>query len=156
MDILDAGVKHFLKGKRPPRRETQAALESTRICVQASTNTKPKKPQRGTPGFAAGQRERILELLRQAGPHGVRREDLIFRHRWTQCGTRIFELEQEGYKIRHEARPGERLVFYVLESEPLQLTPLPSNSDWYTAKGKPRPQEEADLGPLFSPAGVRK
>jgi hypothetical protein len=79
---------------------------------------------RGRPAFAASQREKILELLRAAGPRGVRREALIFQHRWTQVGTRIHELEQMGYRIRHEVRPGERFVVYVLESEPLELRPL--------------------------------
>jgi hypothetical protein len=65
----------------------------------------------------------------------------------TQCGARIFELEQQGCKIRHESRPGERLVFYVLESEPAEPKPLPSfckkqrrvSGDWFTeATGRSR------------------
>jgi hypothetical protein len=76
---------------------------------------------RGRPAFAASQRGKILALLRAAGPHGVSREELIFRYRWTQCGSRVFELEAMGCKIRHESRRGQRLVFYVLESEPLDL-----------------------------------
>jgi hypothetical protein len=46
------------------------------------------------------------------------------RHRWIQARTRIHELERMGYKIRHEARLGEQLVAYLLESEPLELQPL--------------------------------
>lgn len=111
----------------------------------------------GRPPFATSQREKILGLLRQAGSHGVRREDLIFQHRWTQAGTRIFELEQMGYKIRHESRPGERLIVYVLESEPLELKPLqdsPSERatrDWYEKQtGRPRTSRETPVLPLFA------
>jgi len=68
------------------------------------------RPQRGEPAFAASQRDKILKLLRDAGPVGVSREALIFEHRWTQAGTRIFELEQIGYVIRHDSRPGQRFV----------------------------------------------
>lgn len=98
------------------------------------------KSHQGAPSFAATQRDKILELLRQAGPRGVSREDLIFRYRWTQAGARIFELEQMGFVIRHDSRPGQRFITYVLESEPLELKPLPSGVDWYEQQtGKPRP-----------------
>ena len=112
------------------------------------------KPQRGVPGFASTQREKILALLRQAGPGGVSRESLIFEYRWTQCGARIDELQDMGYTIRHDSRHGERFVRYVLESEPLELKPLPSVSDWYAEKFGARPttttpELTADL-PLFS------
>jgi hypothetical protein len=90
-----------------------------------------RKISRGRPAFADSQRQKILELLRAAGPRGVSREELIFGYRWTQCGTRVFELEGMGYKIRHESRPRERLVFYVLESEPLKQQPIPTGADCY-------------------------
>ena len=111
-----------------------------------------KRAQRGRPTLAASQRDKILALLKQAGSEGVRREDLIFQYRWTQAGTRIFELEQMGYKIRHESRVGERLVVYVLESEPLKLKPLPEGRDWYEAQfgARPSPKKPGDLGPLFA------
>jgi hypothetical protein len=75
---------------------------------------------------------------------------LIFRYHYTQAAARVFELQSEGYVIRSESRLGERFVFFVLESEPLELKPLPSYSDWYEQKtGKPRPSLDQDL-PLFS------
>jgi Helix-turn-helix domain len=83
-----------------------------------------ERPSRGRPEFADSQREKILRLLKRAGRSGVRREDLIFHYRWTQAGSRIFELEKMGYKIRHESRPGERLIVYVLASEPLEPKPF--------------------------------
>jgi hypothetical protein len=115
---------------------------------------------RGQPAFASSQREKTLELLRAAGPRGVSREELIFRYRWTQRGTRIFELERQGYKIRHESQPGQRVVFYVLESEPLELRPLLECEDSCERQHGPRqshryavPQRTSCL-PLF--AGVRE
>lgn len=110
---------------------------------------------RGRPSFADTQRERILALLREAGPRGVSKEELVFKHRWTQAAARIFELEQIGYGIRHDTRPGERFVFYVLESEPLELNSLPSASDWYEREHGVRPSDKpADGAPLF--AGVER
>ena len=109
---------------------------------------------RGRPAFADSQREKILQLLQQAGPAGVPREDLIFKHKYTQAGTRIFELEEIGYVIRHESRPGRRFIVYVLESEPRQLKPV-REFDWYekqTGKQRPEPLDSiADL-PLFGGA----
>lgn len=59
-----------------------------------------------------------------------------------------------GYVIRHDSRPGERFVTYVLVSEPLEIKPLPSGSDWYEKKFGPRPsakpQESAADLPLFT------
>ena len=101
--------------------------------MQTKSHTKPSRRQslrvpktvpRGRPDFADSQRRRILELLRQAGSEGVSRSDLIFKHRFTQCGTRIFELEKMSYKIRHEMKPGQHYVTYFLESEPEQETHL--------------------------------
>lgn len=109
---------------------------------------------RGRPAFADDQRSKILDLLRRAGPRGIRRDALIFEHRYTQCGTRIFELEQQGYVIRHESRPGERYVTYVLESEPLELKPLPAGADWYEREHGRRPSGKPKLPtpglPLFA------
>jgi hypothetical protein len=116
---------------RPKRVEIMGQSNIYRTTIQS---------RRGAPAFAASQRDKILELLRQAGPRGISRSDLIFHHRMTQCGTRIFELEQMGYVIRHDSRPGQRYVTYVLVSEPLTPKPIPSGADWYTIQtGKPRP-----------------
>jgi hypothetical protein len=100
-----------------------------------------KSSQRGRPAFAASQREKILELLRAAGPRGVSREELIFRYRWTQCGTRVFELRGMGYVIRSEDRGGRYPTWYVLKSEPLQLHEV--------APAVHRLEEEAAM-PLFA------
>ncbi len=112
---------------------------------------------RGRPAFADSQRAKILHLLRRAGRTGVRREDLIFHYRWTQTGARIHELEKMGYKIRHESRPGERLIVYVLESEPLELRPLEglqsdrASGDWYEKRAsKRRAASETSELPLFA------
>jgi hypothetical protein len=126
--------------------------------------------RRGAPAFSHGQRAKILELLRQAGPQGVKREDLIFHYHYTQAGTRVFELQQMGYNIRSEQRGNSRYVTYVLHSEPEREKPLPTylpkgkdprqgtlanSSDWYTQiTGRPRKLPEADAGPLF--AGVSR
>ena len=112
------------------------------------------KASRGRPAFADDQRSKMLDLLRVAGPQGVRRNALIFERRYTQFGTQIFELEQQGYVIRHESRSGERYVTYVLESEPLELKPLPAVADWYEREPGPRPSEKTKLQtpglPLFA------
>lgn len=80
----------------------------------------------GRPEFADSQRQRILQLLRLAGTGGVSHSDLIFQHRFTQRGTRIFELERMGYVIRHATKPGQRYVTYYLISEPEHPNPLPT------------------------------
>lgn len=127
--------------------------------------------RRGTPGFAGAQRDDILRLLREAKlrGQGVSRADLIFEHRYTQCGTRIFELERLGYVIEHRSIPGQRFVTYFLVSEPERLKLLPtylpkgpdprqgtlaSSPDWYErATGKPRAvvaeKSTSDDLPLF-------
>lgn len=90
---------------------------------------------RDRPTFAASQRARVLELLREVGPVGLSRQALIFEHRYTQCRTRIFTLNKMGYKICSELREGQRFVHYVLESEPDDAKPLPAykpktSEDW--------------------------
>lgn len=80
------------------------------------------------------QADEILALLRAAGPRGVSKVILVFEHRWTQAATRVHELESLGYVIRHDFRPGERFVIYVLESEPI--------GDWFTqTTGRERPRD---------------
>jgi hypothetical protein len=81
---------------------------------------------RGAPGFAETQREKILKLLRESGPAGVSRQELIFQHRYTQCGARIDELKRQGYRIESELRPSEKFVTYVLREEPPEPRPLPT------------------------------
>lgn len=115
-----------------------------------------KPSQRGTPEFAGVQRAEILRLLREAGPQGVSKEFLIFDKRMTQCGARVFELERQGYGIRHEARDGDHYVTFILVSEPAEPKPLPTfkpkATDWYErTTGQSRPTaQQPDLGPLFS------
>lgn len=100
----------------------------------------------GVPSFASTQRDEVLRLLREAGPIGVSRAFLIFDLHLTQCGTRIFELEQAGYTIEHRSVPGETYVRYVLRAEPSTPKRLPSYAE------RTRQLEERAL-PLFS--GVR-
>lgn len=113
-------------------------------------------PRRGAPGFAGDQRAEILRLLREAGPLGVSKESLIFEKHMTQCGARVWELERQGYGIRHEARDGDRYVTFILVSEPADPKPLPTfkpkPADWYErATGQSRPSTQPpDFGPLFS------
>jgi hypothetical protein len=106
----------------------------------------------GRPPFAASQREKILELLRAAGPRGVPRAELIFSHHMTQCATRIFELRKIGFVIRSEDRGGDYPTWYVLESEPLNLQPIPTGADWCEGEHRRRPSKTSGL-PLFD-AGV--
>lgn len=92
------------------------------------------------------QSEKILALLREAGPRGVSKQFLIFELGLTQASARIFELESRGHRIRHEKRPGEHFVTFVLEpsaDSPVVPGPAPSNpahpTDWFeTQTGKPR------------------
>lgn len=90
-----------------------------------SEATEEKIP-RGRPAFAESQRARIFKLLREAGPAGISRAELIFQHHFTQCGARIFELQKMGFAVRSEVREGKRFVHYVLGSEPKQVKPFPS------------------------------
>lgn len=113
------------------------------------------QPIRRVLEFAETQRTDILHMLRERGSVGVSRAELIFEKRCTQCGTRIFELEQEGYVIEHRTVPGEIYIRYILVSEPLELKPLTSippkrsTGDWYTdTTGRKRPTGQS-FGPLF-------
>lgn len=114
-----------------------------------------QKIPRGRPAFVGTQRSEVLRLLREAGPAGVSRAELIFERRITQCGARVDELKQQGFEVVSELREGERYVRYVLKGEPLELRPLPERADWFECQaGKPRPGENTDL-PLFSSGGQR-
>ena len=94
----------------------------------------------GAPAFAQSQREEILSMIRSAGTVGVSKEVLLFEKHWSQAAARVFELEQQGFQIKHVQREGEKYVRYVLESEPLELKPLASSVDWYERQtGRPRP-----------------
>lgn len=57
-------------------------------------------------------------MLRDAGPDGVSRSELIFGKHFTQCGTRVDELKRLGYVVESVQREGERYVRYVLKAEP--------------------------------------
>jgi hypothetical protein len=103
------------------------------------------KRQRGAPVFAESQRSEILEMLRAAGPIGGEKSELVFSKHWTQCAARIHELEQMGYKIALVQCPGDRLIRFVLESEPLALESV-TVSDWYErVTGKPRPPDDSTI-----------
>jgi hypothetical protein len=105
---------------------------------------------RGRPAFAQTQRAEILRLLREAGPAGVSRAELIFERHITQCGARVDELKRQGFEIVSELRDGEKYVRYVLKSEPLELRPLSESADWFErTTGRERQRNEGDL-PLFS------
>ena len=121
----------------------------------ANTSTPLRKTQR--PAFADSQGQQILALLREAGPRGVRKEDLLYTHRWSQTAARICELEERGCKIRHDFRPGEKFVVYVLESEPLELKPIRPTRDWIRERiptdSQGVPLCQSDAGPLFATSG---
>jgi hypothetical protein len=125
---------------------------------------------RGRPAFSDTQREEVLEMLRAAGQRGISRAVLIFDKHFTQCGTRIFELEKMGYVIRHDLEPGARFVTYFLVSEPEKEKPLPTyqprgadprqrtfanSSDWYVKEHGPRPGSASPASglPLFENSG---
>jgi hypothetical protein len=114
---------------------------------------KARQQKIGPPAFAESQRAEILEMLKAAGPAGVSKAELIFTKHWTQCAARIFELERMGYKIAHVQRSGDRLVRFILESEPLELKPPNSSDSYERTTGKARttgdPGSVPDL-PLFS------
>jgi hypothetical protein len=111
------------------------------------------KIRRGRPAFAATQRQEVLRLLREAGPVGVSRKELIFERHFTQCGARVDELKRQGFVIASELREGERYVRYVLLGEPLALKPITERNrgDWFVeSTGQSRPTQTATCGPLFS------
>jgi hypothetical protein len=128
--------------------------------------------KRGAPSFSNDQREEVLRLLREAKARGlgVNKAVLLFEYRYTQCATRVFELEQQGYVIEHRSIPGERFVTFFLVSEPEHLKPLPiyqpkgsdprqgtlaNSPDWYERQtDKPRGSEDNSVtpGPLFAGA----
>jgi len=114
-------------------------------CISGSAKPTRKIPP-GRPPFVSTQRDKVLRLLRDAGARGVRREDLLYIHRWSQAGTRIHELERMGYVIEHILEPGQRMVTYRLVSEPLGLNPPQAKDENVT--GNSRASEADDL-PLF-------
>ena len=110
-----------------------------------------RKIHRGRPAFATSQREKILELLRAAGVHGVSRATLIFEHRMTQCGARVGELKRQGCVIESFLLDGETYVRYRLVSEPLELQPGPVAAGRYEREDRRRPSKTSGL-PLFDSA----
>ena len=141
----------------------------------AETSTRETGPlhaaKRATPHFPHAKRDTILALLREAKlrGEGVDRAHLLFECGYTQCAARIFELEQQGYMMRHETRPGQRYVTYFLVSRPAEEKPLPAyqsktpdkrqgafacSSDWYERQTcQNRLDESASrFGPLFEGA----
>lgn len=92
---------------------------------RAPFNSGTKRTTDGAPNQRALQREIILQLLREAGPQGVSKAVLIFDKHYTQAAARVWELEQQGYEIRHESREGERYVRFVLVNEPTEPHPRP-------------------------------
>jgi len=93
-------------------------------------------------------REKIYQMLVEAGPLGVSKEALIFEQGWSQCAARVFELNRtvskQGKRIRSEYRPGERYVWFILEA-------IPQTGDRYADSFGPRPSGEkrATGLPLF-------
>ena len=76
------------------------------------------------PQSKSHQRDHILRLLREAKlrGEGVRKADLLFGYHYTQCAARIWELEQQGFKIDHRSVPSEKFVVFFLISEPDTLS----------------------------------
>jgi hypothetical protein len=103
------------------------------------------------PAHQSSIREKIYQMLVEAGPLGVSKEALIFEHGWTQCAARAFEINlavaKQGKRIRSESRPGERYVWFILEA-------IPQGDDWYERERGPRPSGNTSDLPLFS--GVRE
>jgi hypothetical protein len=85
------------------------------------------------------QRDEILRLLREAKARGqgVNKAVLVFECRYTQCATRIFELEKQGFKIEHRSIPGERFVTFFLVSEPAAPKPVTEWKDRQRVTGLP-------------------
>ena len=63
------------------------------------------------------QRNKVLELLKNAGSRGVNSYGLTYLHAIKQAPTRIKELKEEGYQILSR-KLKDRSVDYVLISEP--------------------------------------
>lgn len=121
-----------------------------------------RQKRQAPPPFAENQRAEILRLLREARARGegVRRSDLIFQYRFTQCGSRIFELEKQGFTIERRQEPGERYITYVLIGEPEHVKPLPDYqpkqrklascfSERVKTDSYGMPLQHLDAGPLF-------
>ena len=107
-------------------------------------------PRRGCLAFGESQRNEILSLLRQAGPAVVPSAFLIFEKHFTQCGTRVFELQKMGYEIHPEDREGRYPTWYVLASR-LARNQIPDGADWYERGHGYRPAQTTRL-PLFDSA----
>jgi hypothetical protein len=97
----------------------------------------PNAQPHGRPPFADSQEQTILDLLLEAGPHGVSKKFLVFERHFTQASARIHHLEQRGFKIRHEMRPGDTYVTFVLESVPERETAAPTDRPAATPSPKP-------------------
>jgi helix-turn-helix protein len=96
------------------------------------------QPRDGAHAERSHQRSTILQLLRNAGPDGVSKAHLVFERHFTQAAARIWELEKQGFQIKHQSRDDSRYVYFVLVSEPTE--PQPKTADWYEeTTGKPRP-----------------
>lgn len=78
----------------------------------------------GPPAQAGNHRQKILALLRAAGPTGVL-NTLLYEKVCKRPPSRIFELRRMGYTIR-TIREGDSIFRFVLVAEPAVVKPMPS------------------------------
>jgi hypothetical protein len=62
------------------------------------------------------QRNKVLELLQNAGANGINGYDLTYRHKIKQAPTRIFELREQGYAIESRKNPNKSVTYILLGS----------------------------------------
>jgi hypothetical protein len=120
------------------------------------TSRKKQGPSRACPVFGESQRNEILSMLRRAGPAGVSRAFLIFEKHFTQCGSRIFELQRMGCAIRSEDRGGRYPTWYLLESEPLELRPRQDPRSAETNRGQYQASKNNKAGMTASESGQNR
>lgn len=69
------------------------------------------------------QRNKVLDLLLEAGTRGVNSHDLTYIFSIKQAPTRVKELREAGYNIVSETLPNKS-VQYVLDGVPLKDRPF--------------------------------
>src|SRR4051812_7592194 len=63
------------------------------------------------------QQEKILALLRHAGPLGVNSYDLTYVHRIKQAPARIWGLKEKGYSIAKKDLRNGSTQYYLIPSQ---------------------------------------
>jgi hypothetical protein len=74
------------------------------------------------------QRQKIIQLLQDAGERGVSSYEFTFTHGIKQCPTRIYELKKLGFNI--VSKPFRNSVIYILSHKTQEVSIEKPKQQW--------------------------